>query len=370
MRALTRVATPETEARLLGVGRAGTAAHVERIVRGWRTVDRRAEARESTLRHASRGLRVYQDADGMVVVRGRLEPEVGALLVQALAAARESLYQRARGQDRPAAGSGNVSAEGPTLAQQQADALALLVETALHQGLDPEAPGERYQVVVHVDAAVLADPDQPGQSVLDDGAHISADTSQRLACDASRVVMRRDDAGRLLEIGARTRTIPPALRRALQHRDQTCRFPGCHVRFTQGHHLRHWAHGGPTTLANLALLCRRHHRAVHEEGYRVARGPDGALRFQRPDGRPLPEVPPPAAVPGDPVTALRACHDAQGLRLTARTARPGWLGERLDLGWAIHVLHRLAGPNRGAFGVGPAGPMSNPAPSLIGPRGR
>src|SRR5437899_10580223 len=96
VRALTRVATPETEARLLGVGRAGTAAHVERIVRGWRCVDRRAEARETAQRHRSRALHVYHDEDGMVVLRGRLEPEVGALLMQALAAARESLYQRAR----------------------------------------------------------------------------------------------------------------------------------------------------------------------------------------------------------------------------------------------------------------------------------
>jgi hypothetical protein len=114
VRALTRVATPETEARLLGVGRAGTAAHVERIVRGWRCVDRRAEARETAQRHRSRALHVYQDADGMVVVRGRLEPEVGALLMQALAAARETLYQRARGRDRNVAvGHGNVSAETP-----------------------------------------------------------------------------------------------------------------------------------------------------------------------------------------------------------------------------------------------------------------
>ena len=154
--------------------------------------------------------------------------------------------------------------------------------------------------------------------------------------------MRQDAAGQLLEIGARTRTIPPALRRALQHRDQSCRFPGCGGRFTQGHHLRHWAHWGPTTLSNLALLCRRHHRAVHEEGFRVARGPDGTLRFHRPDGRPLPDVPLPAAVPGDPSESLRTCHDAQGLRLTAWTARPTWLGERLDVGWAIDVLHPRA----------------------------
>src|SRR6266436_3319610 len=340
VRALTRVATPETEARLLAVGRAGTAAHVERIVRGWRLVDRRAEARETAQRHAGRALHVYQDEDGMVILRGQLEPDVGALLVQALAAARETLYRRARVPDGDAGPLG-VSAETPTLAQQQVDALALLAESALHH-LDPGAPGERYQVVVHVDAQVLADPDQPGQSVLDGGARVSAETSQRLACDASRVVMRHDDNGRLLEIGAKTRTIPPALRRALHHRDRGCRFPGCGVRFGQGHHLRHWAHGGPTTLSNLALLCTRHHRAVHEEGFQVARGPDGVLQFRRPNGHPLPEVPPPAAVPGDPVKALRACHEAQGLRLTARTACPILLGERLDVGWAIGVLHPLA----------------------------
>src|SRR5881296_3339024 len=96
VRALTRVATPETEARLLAVGRAGTAPHVERIVRGWRRVDRIAEAKETTRRHASRALHVYQGEDGMVVLRGRLAPEVGALLVQALAAAREALYQQRR----------------------------------------------------------------------------------------------------------------------------------------------------------------------------------------------------------------------------------------------------------------------------------
>jgi hypothetical protein len=170
----------------------------------------------------------------------------------------------------------------------------------------------------------------------------SAETSRRLACDASRVVMRHDDAGRVVEIGARTRTIPPALRRALHHRDRGCRFPGCGVSNGQGHHLRHWAHGGPTTLSNLALLCRRHHRAVHEEGYKVARGPDGALRFRRPDGRPLPEVPPAPVVSGDPVSALRASHEALGLRLHARTACPGWLGEPLDVSWAIDVLHPRA----------------------------
>src|SRR5438046_10445294 len=282
----------------------------------------------------------------MVIIRARLEPEAGAVVVQALAAAREARQQRPRGTDAVGGCAGpqyvDGSPEAPTVEQQQADALALVAETALHRGIDPGTPGERYQVVVHVDAAVLVDAEAPGQSVLEGGAYVSAETSQRLACDASRVVMRHDADGRVTEVGARTRTIPPALRLALQHRDRGCCFPGCGVRFGQGHHIRHWAHGGPTTLSNLALLCRRHHRAVHEEGYGLDRQPDGELRFRRPDGRPLPEVPRPPETPDDSVTLLRARHEAQGLRLNAHTATPGWLGEPLDVGWAIDVLHPLA----------------------------
>ncbi len=328
------MATPDTEEQLLAVGREGTAEHVERIVRGWRRVDRQAEAREEALRHAGRALHVYPDADGTVVIRGRLTPEGGALFVQALTAARETLHQQRREKD--------PDVDPPTMVQQQADALALLAETALHHGIDPGAPGERYQVVVHVDAEVLADADQPGQSVLEDGARVPAGTSQRLACDASRVVMRHGRDGRVVEVDARTRTIPPALRRALHHRDRGCRFPGCGVHFGQGHHIRHWAQGGPTTLSNLALLCRRHHRAVHEEGYQVDRQPDGELRFRRPDGRVVPEVPQPPEVHGNAVQVLQARHEADGVVLNPRIATPGWLGERLDVGWAINVLHPLA----------------------------
>jgi hypothetical protein len=259
--------------------------------------------------------------------------------MQALAAARETLYRQTKNVPAGTPIAGAIPATGlivsedtAPLGQQQADALALLAETALHHGIDPGAPGERYQVVVHVDATVLADPDAPGQSVLENGTHVSAETSRRLACDASRVVMRHDPDGRVTEIGARTRTIPPALRRALHHRDRGCRFPGCGM----------GAHGGPTTLSNLALLCRRHHRAVHEEGYQMKRELDSELCFRRPDGRVLPHVPAPSPVPGDPVQALRARHEAQGLHLHARTAMPGWLGERLDVGYAIDVLHPLA----------------------------
>jgi HNH endonuclease/Domain of unknown function (DUF222) len=215
----------------------------------------------------------------MVVVRGRLTPEAGAVLMRALDAVREALYQEGRQQtfDAPP----DVSAETPARAQPQADALALLAETALHHGVDPGAPGERYQVAVHVDAPVL-----PGR--------------------AGSVCPRRRRARFRGNVSAsRVRTIPPALRRALHHRDRSCRFPGCHVRFGQGHHIRHWAQGGPTTLSNLTLWCSRHHRGVHEEGYQVVRGADGELCFRRPDGRILPEVP----LPGGDLTIPLACYE-------------------------------------------------------------
>jgi len=354
VRALTRVASAETEERLLKIGKAGTAAHIERIVRAWRYVDRKAEIRETAERHRARSLHVYQDEDGMVIIRGRLEPETGAVLMQALAAARNSVYEQGRrastdvsaetpGPTEVPAGSWNarVGNEPPAWGQLQADALTLVAETALHHGMDPGSASERYQVVVHVDAAVLADADAPGQAVVE-GARVSAETSQRLACDATRVLMRHDAHGNVTEVGARTRTIPPAIRRALQHRDQGCRFPGCGSRFGQAHHIRHWAHGGPTTMSNLTMLCRRHHRAVHEEGFQIRREHNGELAFRTPQGWLLPVVPRPAVPPTAPVDALRTRNTALGIEIGAHTATPSWLGERLDLGWTISVLHPLA----------------------------
>src|SRR5262245_36718264 len=169
-RALTRVATPETEERLLVASNCMTAAQVERLVRAWRRVDRNAERESDTQRQRSRSLYVYQDEDGMFVIRGRLTPEVGAVLRQALTAACDEMYAKARVND--------PEGDPSTMGQQQADALGVIAETALHHRLDPGASGERYQVVVHVDATVLADPDQPGQSALEEGAHFSAENSR------------------------------------------------------------------------------------------------------------------------------------------------------------------------------------------------
>ncbi|HYB70625.1 MAG TPA: DUF222 domain-containing protein, partial [Candidatus Bathyarchaeia archaeon] len=117
VRALTRIATPETEGRLLAVGRSGSAVHVERIVQGWRQVDRNHEVRQAARQYESRMLQVYRADDGTVVVRGRLTPEAGALLLRALDAAREALYKRSRTDP------GGPTADRPTRGQQQADAL-------------------------------------------------------------------------------------------------------------------------------------------------------------------------------------------------------------------------------------------------------
>jgi hypothetical protein len=153
------------------------------------------------------------------------------------------------------------------------------------------ALADRYQVVMHVDAAALREGSEAGQSALLGGARVAAETSRRLACDGSRSLMIDGAGGRTVAASAMRRTVPPALRRTLDWRDRGCRFPGCGLRRCDAHHVQHWADGGATTLENLVLLCPRHHRAVHEEGYRVNMQPDGVPTFRRPDGRVLPDAP-------------------------------------------------------------------------------
>jgi hypothetical protein len=326
VRALTRVATPETEERLLAVGHAGTAEHVERIVRGWRRVDRLAEARESARQQKSRAVHVYPDEDGMVVIRGRLTPEVGALLLRALEAGRETVRHPMRVEDTP------------TFAQQQADALALVAETALHRGLDPGAPGERYQVVVHVDAASLRDGSDEAE--LADGAPIAAETARRLACDAALVPLL-ERAGKPLSVGRKTRSIPPALRRALASRDRGCRFPGCtNHRTVDAHHIEHWANGGATSLDNLVELCRHHHRLLHEGGYTVARA-GASFVFRRPDGRQIRPVPRP---PRGCSHALRDSNNRGRRPIDPEATVTLWAGERFDLGFNVDALLTFAPP--------------------------
>ena len=184
----------------------------------------------------------------------------------------------------------------PEPRQRRADALALLAERSFAAGFDTDAPisgskAERYQVMLHVEADTLTDDREPGQSELTDGTRVSAETSRRIACDAGIVRVAHAPDGSLLDVERRTRTIPPSVRRALEARDRGCRFPGCGLRFTDAHHVKHWADGGENNLRNLVLLCRRHHRAVHEGGFSVCLDRAGQVAFFAPRGKAIFDAP-------------------------------------------------------------------------------
>jgi Domain of unknown function (DUF222)/HNH endonuclease len=312
VRALTRVATAESEDELLELARVLTAAQLERTLRAYRRVTT-AEAREQL---ADAYLSAQWNPDGSLELHGRLAPEDGALLLRALEAQRDLVWKGGGGSAEPRQAS-------------NADALVALADAALAQVGEGRSGGERYQVVVHADETALSD-DAGGGCELEDGSALAPETARRLACDAS-----------LVRNGRRSRTIPSPLRRALRRRDRGCRFPGCeNRRFVDAHHVQHWAHGGATTLANLVLLCRSHHRAVHEGGYTVDQ--DG--RFYYPWGTQVAPVPP---LPrGDP-SQLVAANSAVGI--DDRTYNLGG-GERFDLDYALYALttiQRRAASSRG-----------------------
>jgi hypothetical protein len=240
---------------------------------------------------------------------------------------------------------GNRIADEVTTAQRRAEALGLLAECALGADFDRGTAGDRYQVVLHVDAAAMrsggegavapssASDDRQAVVEVNDGAvDVSAETSRRMACDASLVVMRHAVDGAVLDVGRKTRTIPPAIRRALLARDRHCQFPGCAARRCDGHHIRHWAEGGPTRLDNLTLLCRRHHRAVHEGGFTIVKRDDGTPMFYRPDGT-LVEI--------APATHRADDDDDDSLGSTAATMPAGDCAP-FDVAWAIDVLRDSA----------------------------
>ena len=325
VRALTRVATPESEDELLELAHSCTAAQLERVVRAWRSLSRHDEAELERMRHRSRYFSVFPDEEGMYLVRGRLDPEVGAMLLRAVAAAGDALY-RASASLGPSSGPGASASSGPSAdpatdiepKQRRADAVGLLAERALAVGFGGEEVGgsraERYQVVLHVESDTLQADTEPGRSDLEDGTRVSAETSRRLSCDAAVVRLTESPDGSILDVGRKTRTIPPAIRRALESRDRGCRFPGCGLRFTDAHHVRHWADGGQTNLDNLVLLCRFHHRLVHEQGY-TAHFPRGErLYFLDPSMRMIPDRPPPSPpLPPEPVEALIENNRARGV---------------------------------------------------------
>jgi hypothetical protein len=244
-RLLQLVAALDDEAKLLDLARYATAAQVEKLVRAYRRVGRLEENARATAQQASRELTCYYDDDGSLVIRARLPPDEGAVVLQALNAAMDAQQRDMESDDVTAV----TSAVEDRFAQRRADALTTMAETTLRHGPGHLSAGDRYQVVVHVTAETLADTD--GRCELDEGQRLAPGTVRRIACDASLLHITEDSAGNPLDIGRKTRAVPPAMQRALRSRDGGCRFPGCtHERFVDAHHIEHWADGGETSIDN------------------------------------------------------------------------------------------------------------------------
>ncbi len=338
VRAMTRVATQKNEDYLLGIARHGTAAHVERLVRNYRKVKRIEALELDNERHAIRQLDWYFDDDDSLVLKGRFSPEQGMLIKKVLELIVDEDFKEQQ----------DVSAEMPVdelkprsepISQRRADALVRMAESYLSKPGVANS-GDRYLVHVHTDIETLKADGMGAESEIDEGRNVSAETSRRLSCDAGVVHWLENKEGETLSVGRKTRTIPPAIRRALMRRDHGCRFPGCTCsRFVDAHHITHWADGGETKLNNLVLLCRRHHRLVHEEGFGVHSQADGHIYFTDPQGKHLPDAAEPRF--SGNVFSLITENSRSSIRITPKTGECRWGGEQMDDDLAILCMLQL-----------------------------
>ena len=366
VRAVSRVACAATEENFLMIALHGTAYHVENLVRGYRQAQQAEQLSREAQQHVNRSVSYEYAEDGSLVLKARLPAVAGALVIQALKAAMEKIPSTeicAKG----------VQEQPIPYASRRADALACLAESFLAgSGPNPasspasnissraaSSTADRYQVVVHVDAESLRE-HSDGRCELEQGPSIPVETARRLACDASLLSVLENEHGEPLDVGRKTRSIPPAIRRALRTRDAGCRFPGCtHQRYVDAHHIEHWADGGETKLSNLVTLCRLHHRLVHEGQIRIETQPQGGWRFVRPDGRhyELIRCPAPPAYTGE---ELGHTHAELGIHIDCHTAATRWRGERMDYELGVWVLcQQAARARRIRDGVSSASNASN-----------
>jgi hypothetical protein len=341
VRALTRVATPKNEASLLEMARSATAAQLERICRGYRRALNGILGQLSSDEESRRWVRERSTESGMIRIEAQLMPDEAAVVLKAIATARERAWKgervSAEGPSARAADADQSSrtprAERPKLTR--ADALVAVAESYLASGR--EIGGPPVEIVVHVEADALTAHDSAEGGTLEDGTSLPRATVERLACDAG-VVTVIDRSGSPLDVGRRRRTIPTALRRALRLRDRGCVYPGCENKRVDGHHVTPWSRGGATELSNLASLCRSHHRYVHELGFRVEPRGDGRFAFYAPAGWEVKPTPPVRPLAADPVAALRDQHRAAGVTIDERTSFPRWDGTPADYHHIVHVL--------------------------------
>jgi hypothetical protein len=214
-----------------------------------------------------------------------------------------------------------------------ADALSVIAESFLAHGPRERAGPQRQQLIVHVYVEALRG-DDSGRAELEHGTAISPETARRLGCDARlQVLVKR--GRKALYLARKTRSISPALNLALRERDAGCRFPGCnHRRFTDAHHIVPRALGGRTDPENLVLLCRRHHRLIHEGGFSVTGTANAELVFRNPRGERLSDAPQP---PPGSLRALLERNGAAGRGIDHETLLKGD-GERMDLPECVYAV--------------------------------
>jgi hypothetical protein len=350
VRALTRGATPENEAKLLEMALIATGAQLERLCRGYRGV----LDGERTPAPEERSVRQRLLPGGMVKLELVLEPDEADLILRAIERAREVHARQAELLETEAPSAPAVAAkpalpaaQGETEAAEaagvsaetcwpsRADGAVKLAESFLAGNPVTGTGGERFQVMVHLDQEVLG-PDGAWAGTLEDGTRVSAETLRRVACDCGLVATGGD--GEALNIGRRARSIPPAIRRALMLRDRGCAFPGCtHTAFLHGHHVEHWLHGGETSLDNLVMLCTFHHHLVHEGGWTVTAGADSVFAFHSPAGTLLAPEPPREPV-NDTLDWLHKWANERNLYLGQSVNMPQWDGKTPDYDGAVGWL--------------------------------
>ncbi len=329
VRALTRVATPQNEGQLLEMALVATGAQLERLCRGYRAA--RAQQTEPAPEERSVYRRLLPG--GMVKLELVLAPDEADLILRAVQRAREVQTEQAEPTKETAVEAADVSAE--TRRPSQADGAVMLAESFLAGHQVTGSGGERFQVVIHLDQEVLG-ADGEWSATLEDSTRVSAETLRRVACDCGLLVVGGE--GENLNIGRRSRSIPPAIRRALMVRDRGCAFPGCtHTRLLHAHHIEHWLHGGETRLDNLVMLCTFHHRLVHEGGWTISSGADDDFLFHTPSGRPLAQNPPRERA-GDILAWMREWADERHLDLGPEVNMPEWDGAKPDYDLAVSCV--------------------------------
>lgn len=226
-------------------------------------VDHQDFVRDQVYAVGTRKLNLTTYEDGSIAFDAILDPEGGAVVKAAI----EPLAQR-HGRD-----------DFRDVRQRRADALVEICSHVMDEGAVPQTNGHRPHLHVTTTLETLLNCTGAAASELENGALISGVSIQRLACDGTMVRVLLDSESMVVDVGRAKRVVPVATRRALNIRDDGCVWPGCDRKasWTQAHHLIHWAEGGATDLANLVLLCRRHHWMVHEGGWSIARDSAGAI---------------------------------------------------------------------------------------------